>query len=361
MKIAHVTDCYLPRTGGIELQVHDLSAQQRTASHDVSVLTSTPGPTLDGVLRLDRHKLATVLPAFDAIHVHTSLFSPFAWTGAAIGSELGRPTVVTMHSVPPPGWLLRGVGAVAGWRRLNIRWTAVSEVAAEPLRQMLAGQEVNILHNGIDPARWQPAAKLGTSSELVVVSVMRMSPRKRPLPLVRILERVRGQLPRDVRLRAVIVGEGPQRAAVRRALSRRGMLDWVDVPGRLSRDDIRSLYSRADLYLAPATMESFGIAALEARCAGMPVVAMACGGVGEFVRNGIEGHLVRTDREMAGVAARLLSDPDELGALRAHNSITEPDMTWGRILERSLHAYGNDDRKKVLTVAAVGERPSRGF
>jgi len=347
MRIAHVTDCYLPRTGGIELQVHDLAAQQRNAGHDVSVLTCTDGPAMDGVRRLERHGLEAVLPTYDAVHAHTSLFSPFAWTGAAIGSTLGRPTVITMHSVPPPGWLLRGVSAAGGWRRLNVQWTAVSEVAAAPLRQMLHGPRVEILHNGIDPAEWKQPGRTGADSELLVVSVMRLAQRKRPLPLVRVLERMRRHLPRSVRVRAVIVGDGPQRAAVRRSLSRRGMADWVDVPGRLTRAEIRLLYGHADLYLAPATFESFGIAALEARCAGIPVVAMECGGVGEFVTNGLEGQLVSSDREMARVAARLLAHPDELGALRAHNSSSEPDMTWDRILARSLRAYGVDSHKTL--------------
>lgn len=356
MKIAHVTDCYLPRTGGIELQVHDLAAQQRAAGHDVSVLTRTPGDSRDGVCRLDRRGLEAILPGFDAVHAHTSLFSPFAWTGAAVGSRLGRPTVITMHSVPPPGWLLRGVSTAGGWRHLNVRWTAVSEVAAAPLRQMLHGRDVEILHNGIDPARWQQTPRMRANSELLVVSVMRLVQRKRPLPLVRILERIRKAVPTSVRVRAVIVGDGSQRAAVQRSLCRRGMDDWVHLPGRLARDEIKVLYRRADLYLAPATFESFGIAALEARCAGIPVVAMACGGVGEFIHEGIEGRLVDSDRQMAVVAARLLRNPDELGALRAHNSTSEPEMTWDRILERSLLAYARVRQPVQAPVAIVRRR-----
>ena len=40
MRIAHVTDFYLPRLGGIELHVSDLSDRQRAAGHEVEVLTS---------------------------------------------------------------------------------------------------------------------------------------------------------------------------------------------------------------------------------------------------------------------------------------------------------------------------------
>ena len=41
MRIVHVTDCYLPRMGGIETQVADLVRHQSAAGHDVHVVTST--------------------------------------------------------------------------------------------------------------------------------------------------------------------------------------------------------------------------------------------------------------------------------------------------------------------------------
>ncbi|HEY5553464.1 MAG TPA: glycosyltransferase, partial [Cellulomonas sp.] len=43
MRIVHVSDCFPPRTGGIESQVSDLAAQQALAGHEVHVLTATLG------------------------------------------------------------------------------------------------------------------------------------------------------------------------------------------------------------------------------------------------------------------------------------------------------------------------------
>ena len=53
MFIALVSDCYLPRLGGIEVQVADLAEQLRAAGHTVLVLTATAGPEQDGVCRVD--------------------------------------------------------------------------------------------------------------------------------------------------------------------------------------------------------------------------------------------------------------------------------------------------------------------
>jgi glycosyltransferase involved in cell wall biosynthesis len=173
---------------------------------------------------------------------------------------------------------------------------------------------------------------------LTVVSTMRLARRKRPGALLRTLQGIRDQLPGDIPLRAVVVGSGPQAPALTRAVRQRGM-GWVDLPGRLTRFEIQQLYASADVYLAPADLESFGVAALEARCAGLAVVAMASGGVGEFVRQGVEGFLVNSDRAMADVTAELLMSPLRLRKIQEHNRFTEPSMTWSSVVAAHLRAY----------------------
>ena len=43
LKVGLVTDCYVPRLGGIEMQVHDLAQNLQKAGHDIVVITPTPG------------------------------------------------------------------------------------------------------------------------------------------------------------------------------------------------------------------------------------------------------------------------------------------------------------------------------
>ena len=61
------------------------------------------------------------------------------------------------------------------------------------------------------------------------------------------------------------------------------MAGTVTLAGRVDRDELKAIYARSDLFVAPAFLESFGIAALEARCAGLPVLAMRGTGITEFV------------------------------------------------------------------------------
>ena len=77
------------------------------------------------------------------------------------------------------------------------------------------------------------------------------------------------------RLEAIIIGDGPRRAGLERYLAKHDMTDWVTLYGRATHEQIREVYRDADFFVAPATLESFGIAALEARSAGLPIIAHA--------------------------------------------------------------------------------------
>ncbi|HEU4946339.1 MAG TPA: glycosyltransferase family 4 protein [Kribbella sp.] len=355
MRIALVCDSYLPRLGGIELHVHDLAVQLSRAAHSVVVITATGSPEqLDdvAVIRLpavrtlptpgalaDLRQIVAAGP-YDVVHVHMSLFSPLAWSAARAASAAGVPTVVTMHSLPAAGgvvvprmlaWLDDALGA-------QVEWTAVSEVVAESLQPSLPARTVRVLHNGIDPLLWRPG-EARRDRPLTIVSTMRLTRRKRPAALLRTLAAIRRLVPAEVPLRAVIVGAGPRAAGLARTVEQRRLADWVELPGRLTRAEIRCLYTDADVYLAPAELESFGVAALEARCAGLAVVAMASGGVGEFVRHGVEGFLVDGDEAMARATADLLTTPEVMRRIQEHNRTTEPVMTWVAVTDRHLRLY----------------------
>ena len=63
LKIGLVSDCYVPRLGGIEMQVHDLARNLQLAGHDVVVITPTPGPELVDGVRV--HRMDVPLLPFD--------------------------------------------------------------------------------------------------------------------------------------------------------------------------------------------------------------------------------------------------------------------------------------------------------
>jgi glycosyltransferase involved in cell wall biosynthesis len=350
VRILHVTDCYLPDLGGIEMHVSDLATRQAAAGHQVTVMTNTPAsrPDSAGPVAIERLGCGFLALAagydvrryveragVDLVHAHLSVASPLAWV--ALRASRRHPIVATVHSVlPDTPDVLRAAMAVTRFPSRSVTFTAVSEVAAAPWRRAMGDRmPVRLLPNGIDPGAWA-GPHVGTDDgTFTVVSVGRFARRKRLRALVRVLAGVRRELPPGIRLRAALVGDGPQLSVVRDDVSRLGLDDVVQLTGALTREQIKQVLHRADVYVAPATLESFGIAALEARCAGVPVVAMEQGGAGEFVQDGREGFLVAGDQQMRDAILRLAVDPALRVRMREHNATTAPPMTWPAVL--SLH------------------------
>ncbi|GII28946.1 1,2-diacylglycerol 3-glucosyltransferase [Planotetraspora mira] len=339
------------------MQVADLVRVQREAGHNVEVATATTGESLPGVHRVVA-SLPFDLPVHprgtthllrmmtarrpDVVHVHAGAASPFAWMGVRAAVRAGLPVVVTVHSMWDPvtrgGY--RALQSVFRWRRWGLVATAVSEAAARPIRAV-AGPHVPVVvvSNGLDVSAWRPTGEPAHEETVHVVAVGRLAPRKQPVRLLKLLEAARGRVPDEIAMRATIVGDGPARGRMERYLRARGM-DWVSLPGRFSREQIKVLLASADVFVAPAPRESFGLAALEARSAGIPVVARMQSGVADFVRPGKEGLLGRTFDELVTSVATLARDSELRHAIAGHNRETEPvKSSWPAVLEGFGRCY----------------------
>jgi len=342
----HLTDCFLPRLGGIEVQVAGLADAQRRTGEQVHVVTATrhaeqrPGYAVHRITarlpgsppvhpragaHLDR-LLAGLRP--EVVYVHLGAVSPFGWSGIRSALRLGLPTVAIVHSMwdPVVRRLYGGLDRWRGWTRGPLVLAAVSRAAAERVRVALPGVPVAVVPNGIAPELWRGIPAQRPDGAVHVVSVGRLAPRKQPMHLLAVLREVRRRVGD---LRATIAGAGPELPAMRRYLRRHGM-DWVSLPGRLDRDGVVRLLAGADLFVNPTAAEAFGLAALEARTAGVPVVARPGTGVADFVRDGVEGLL---SDDLAGAVTRLAADRAERRRIARHNRDTDPACTWPRVLE----------------------------
>lgn len=370
-RVAHVSDCYLPRLGGIETHLRDLVVQQRTAGMNAEVLTPTAaGPLLADavpdpawVRRLGGSRLTALREAqrlvaagrYDVVHAHLSVWSPFAMVMTWTAVRTGVPVVVTVHSLwTRLGPIPRILGYLAGARHWPVVWSAVSAAAAEPVRAALGVPEVLVTPNPLDAQAWEPAARSARpevtsgaevegaggadDAAVTLVSVGRLARRKRTLALLRMARRLQEELP-DHRFELVLVGDGPQQHRVESYVRRHGLQDVVRLAGRVSREEVRAQLVAADVYVAPAELESFGIAALEARCAGLPVVASSQGGVGSFITHGVDGLLGADDEAITAALARLIRDGELRARIRQHNETHATTLTWARTLPEDRRRY----------------------
>jgi glycosyltransferase involved in cell wall biosynthesis len=275
------------------------------------------------------------------VHAHLSVLSPLSILAVRSASRAGVPVVATLHSL---WWwatpLYRIADWMLGWSGWRVHWSAVSELAAEPLRAIVApGAEVSIMPNGVDPQDWAVERADRDPNEVVIASVMRLAARKRPRALLSVVKRAMEQLPDGIKLRVVVVGDGPQRSRLERDIDRLGLTDTVDLVGRMQREQIRDLYRRADIYIAPAILESFGIAALEARCAGVPVIARRQTGIADFIHPNTHGLLASSDAGLAAALADLAASPSTRARMSAQNLAAAPESGWGDVLLRCELAY----------------------
>lgn len=361
MKIALVTDWYEPRLGGIELHLQDLASRLIALGHDVHIITSTPGREhVDGVRvhRIDAPRapkfgflitpggvraIGDVLARekFDIAHCHVSIVSPAALGGAAQAQKLRTPTVITFHSVVPANKLFaHGVNAVVRSSRWNVVWTAVSDRVAREMTPLSGGKPISILRNGVDLDFWRSVAaadqtnKRGARIELI--SVMRFNPKKRPMALLHLMERLKQE---GVPARLRVVGDGPLKKRMESKIEARALASCVELCGRLNREQIRELYRSCDLFVLPTVRESFGLAAIEARAAGIPVAAMAASGVSEFIEHDRDGVLASNDAEMVRQVSTVSCDRARLEGLRRAKSSRIEAVEWKTVLAAHIATY----------------------
>jgi glycosyltransferase involved in cell wall biosynthesis len=346
--------------GGIELHLRDLAIALRAAGADARIVTTTRGEDLvEGVpvhrvrVPLAPYSGFAFTPAalrsvdrvirgeeFDVVHAHASVVSPVAYGGALAGSHAKRPTLITFHSMLHRSAFLLGASeTLFRWASGRVVLTAVSSVVAEQAARWIPGANIGVLPNGIDTRFWRATPRSADASEILFVSAMRLSRKKRPLRLVRAFADAVRFVAGTPRMRLIVAGAGPERPAIVRLAAELGVANRVELPGQLSRDALRALYARAHAFVLPSERESFGIAALEARAAGLPVIGMLASGVRDFIRQGVDGLLARDDAELSRFISRIALDAPFREYVLHRNTSAAPPYDWSDVAAMHLRMY----------------------
>ena len=222
-------------------------------------------------------------------------------------------------------------------------------VVSEHWRDLLRreyGTAAEVVHNGVDPARFQAIdprqarelrQRVGAVDRPLILSVGGIEPRKGSDTLARAIAALKQAGRRPVH--AVVGGHSFQdyrayRDRVLAGLPGLGLRldDDVILLGTVPDAELPAWYAAADVLAFPSTKEGWGLAVLEAMSAGLPVVASDLPVFREFLSPGRDALLVPVDDPPALAAAlgQVLDDPDLAGRLRQEALATSERFTWAR-------------------------------
>ncbi|HKV85865.1 MAG TPA: glycosyltransferase [Ktedonobacterales bacterium] len=400
MRVLLVTDSYAPQGNGVAVSVRTLARTLSGQGHAVAVYTvrachNSPAVESDAFPIVRRpawrlplndafsvaapvdHAVTRLVEDFqpDIIHCH----SPFGigWQGLRAGLARGIPLLGTHHTLyaqyvacysPFGRRSTQQIGALfrryvaAFYNRCDLV-TCASRFLALDLMSGGMARPLHIVPNAVDVARFaKPARSPTTKPGARLLFCGRLAPEKN---LLRLLELVEPALGNNPALTLHIVGDGPLRRELARAVHQRALDARVVFTGWLEGDALVAQVAEADISVSASLTENQPLALLESMAAGVPVVALAAGGVGEIVRHGETGYAVDPQADPGAFTAhveRLVADAGLRAAmgtrarlLAAHHSATaHAARTLAAYEETAARARWRQIRKSPAQITGRG-------
>lgn len=321
--------CY-PSVGGSGILATELGMKLADRGHDVHFITSSipfrlnayhPNITFHqveinqySVFRYPPYditlasKIASVIRAFglDVIHAHYAV--PHA-VCAALGREMAgtkTPIVSTLHGtdITVLGEDEELKPAILYGLRQSNAITAVSDsLKQETLERIGSDLSIDVIHNFIDEAVYQPQAdtslreRYGLSDQdRVVIHISNFRQVKRIDLVLEAFQQM--NVPHK---KLLLVGDGPLMGAMRRLVSEMGLEEQVIFAGK--QEQVAALLSICDVHILLSDKEAFGLVALEAMATGVPSVVSDAGGLPEVITDGVEGFVVKRGDALAATRA----------------------------------------------------------
>lgn len=383
MHVLHLSWEYPPLVyGGIGRHVPALAAAQAARGDRVTVITQrapgTPAREVRSgveVLRVDPDgpfpyhlpSLLTWVGALDArigdaagtvadvdvVHAHDWVVGR---AGARASNAHGAPLIATVHATEAgrhSGWLpdvvSRSVHLVEQWLVDDADAVIVCSAAmADEVARAhhIPRDTISVVPNGIDPGERPSAGVIAPTLQEGAPRITFVGRLEWEKGVFTAVAAMPGVLDRHPGARLRMVGTGGQEAALKEAVASADLAGHVHLLGHVDEQTLADIYASSDLVVAPSSYEPFGIVALEAAAAGVPLVVGDTGGLAEFVTEA-RGRRCRPNDpdDLASQILAALADP--LGTQRRRDAARTAlqDYTWARIAERTDAVYDRTRRE----------------
>jgi N-acetyl-alpha-D-glucosaminyl L-malate synthase BshA len=228
--------------------------------------------------------------------------------------------------------------------------TAVSHnLRDETFNTFRIQKPIEVIHNFVDVQRFSrkpiDAFKklIAPNGERVLLHASNFRKVKRVEDVVLIFNEVNKQIPSKL----LFVGDGPERGHAEELSRRLNICDEVRFVGK--QEQMEDILAIADLFLLTSDYESFGLAALEAMAAGVPVVSTNAGGLPEIMIPGVTGFMgnIGDIQTMSGQAIDILQYDERLDQFKKnaaehaklfdiHNIVPLYEQLYDSVLSKEL-------------------------
>lgn len=294
------------------------------------------------------HAIADVMALLTLMMLFLRLRPTIVHTHSSKAGILGRwaawvtrvPIIIhTIHGYgmtpDQPSWLrhmLMLLERMTGW--ITTHWIAVSKTDLQSGTEWgLFKENVSLIRPGIDSGSFQSVPDMCTrerlrrgfgadSGDLLVGTVTCLKPQKAPEDFVAVAERVCEAMPRA---KFVLIGDGELRPGVEELIRQRGLQHHVSLAGW--RRDIPEALQAMDAFLLTSHWEGLPRVILEARTAGLPVVATDVGGTREALIDFSDGYVSK-----AGDIAHLSEN-----LIRVLRTLSSENSPMPKPLPREFH------------------------
>lgn len=319
MRILIISDAWHPQVNGVVVTLEMLARELCDLGHVVEVIgpdrfrtLSMPGYRSIQLAIAPSRRLAPMIQAFapDALHLATE--GPLGWAARRWAIRTGTKFTTSFHTRFPE--YLRARGSVPLWLSYAFlrgfhRRAQGTMVATGSLQKELAARGFrNLLpwSRGVDAHRFSPADREAW-------------PWPRPIFLyvgrLAIEKNVARFLALDLPGSKVVVGDGPQRAALEQAYP------TAKFVGELHGAALSRAYAGADVFVFPSATDTFGLVLLESLACGTPIAALPVTGPADILANAGPGiGALDTDLRAAALQA--------LGGNRAACRLHAERFSW---------------------------------
>lgn len=256
----------------------------------------------------------------DLLHVHYAIpHASAAYMAKQILKKEGKqiPVITTLHGtdITLVGRDKTYAPVVAFSINESDAITAVSNnLRNETFKNFDIRKDIEVIVNFVDVSRFRrkpiDAFKkmIAPDGERVLMHASNFRKLKRIPDVIKIFKEVNDKIPS----RLMLIGDGPERQAAEELCRELHLCDEIRFVGK--QEQMEDILAIADLFLLPSEYESFGLAALEAMAAGVPVVTSNAGGLTEINIPGETGYLgnVGDVKTMGQQAIKILRDNEVL-------------------------------------------------